>query len=49
MNPNVNQVLTTILNEFKNGHIPEAVAYAMYPIPDIPSAKWSLLNRTIMF
>jgi hypothetical protein len=49
MNPNVNQVLTTILDCFKSGDIPEAVAYAMFPIPDIPSTKWSLMNRTIMF
>lgn len=49
MNPNVQKVLETILSTFKSGDIPEAVAYSIYPIPDIPSAKWSLLNRTVMF
>jgi len=49
MNDRVKQVLNVILDKFKSGDIPEAVAYSMYPIPDIPSAKWSLLNRTIMF
>ena len=49
MNDKVKQVLSLITNKFKNGEIPEAVAYAMFPIPDIPSAKWSLMNRTLMF
>ena len=49
MNTNVKQVLTGILDRFKNEDIPKAVAYSMFPIPDIPSAKWSMLNRTLMF
>ncbi len=49
MNEKVKQVLNVILDKFKSGDIPEAVAYSMYPIPDIPSAKWSLMNRTLMF
>ena len=49
MNDKVKQVLSLIIDKFKNGEIPEAVAYAMFPIPDIPSSKWSLLNRTLMF
>ena len=49
MNDKVKQVLNVILDKFKNGDIPEAVAYSLYPIPDIPSAKWSLTNRTLMF
>ena len=49
MTNRVKQVLETILEKFKSGDIPEAVAYSMFPIPDIPSAKWSLLNRTLMF
>jgi len=49
MNDKVKQVLSLIIDKFKNGEIPEAVAYAMFPIPDIPSAKWSLMNRTLMF
>ena len=49
MNERVKQTLNIILDKFKSGDIPEAVAYTMFPIPDIPSAKWSLLNRTLMF
>ena len=49
MNNKVKQVLGTILEKFKSGDIPEAVAYSMFPIADIPSAKWSILNRTLMF
>ncbi|RPI19470.1 MAG: antirestriction protein [Ignavibacteriae bacterium] len=45
----VKEVLDTLLSEFKNGTIPEAVAYAMFPIPNIPSASWSMLNRLMMF
>ena len=49
MNDKVKQVLNVILDKFKSGDIPEAVAYSLYPIPEIPSAKWSLTNRTLMF
>lgn len=49
MNDKVKQVLSLIIDKFKSGDIPKAVAYAMFPIPDIPSTKWSLLNRTLMF
>jgi len=49
MNDKVKQVLNVILDKFKSGDIPEAVAISMYPIPEIPSAKWSLMNRTLMF
>lgn len=49
MLPRVKEVLHTLLEEFKNGTIPEAVHYSMFPVPNIPSANWSLLNRIIMF
>ena len=49
MNDKVKQVLGTILEKFKSGDIPEAVAYSMFPVANIPSAKWSILNRTLMF
>lgn len=49
MNNKVKTVLQSIIEQFKSGDIPEAIAYSMFPIPDIPSGKWSLLNRTIMF
>jgi hypothetical protein len=49
MQDKVKRVLNTILEKFKTGNIPETVAYSMFPMSDIPSAKWSLLNRTLMF
>jgi hypothetical protein len=50
MLPRVKQVLDQLLDEFKEGSsIPEAIAYASFPIPNIPSAGWSLLNQLIMF
>jgi len=49
MIPRIKSVLDSLLEEFKSGTIPEAIQYAMFPIPDIPSAKWSLLNKLIMF
>jgi hypothetical protein len=42
------EALSGILQEFQQGTIPEAIALAMFPQVDIPSAKWSLLNRLLM-
>jgi len=49
MNENVKSVLNTILEKFKDGSVPEAVAYATFPALDVPSSSWSFFNRTIMF
>lgn len=49
MNDKIKNVLNTIIDKFKSGDIPEAVALASFPIPDTPSAKWSFTNRTLMF
>lgn len=49
MNYKVRQVLNVIVEKFKSGEIPEAVAMASFPVPDIPSSKWSFTNRTLMF
>ena len=49
MQHKVKEVLTNILNRFKTGDIPKAIAFSMFPIPNIPAAKWSLCNRTLMF
>jgi hypothetical protein len=48
MNDKVKQTLQAVLDKFKSGDIPEVVAYAMYPIADVPSSKWSLMNRIII-
>ncbi len=49
MNDKIRNILKQILDKFESGDIPEAVAYAMFPVADIPSAKWSLVNRTLQF
>jgi hypothetical protein len=49
MNTKVKEVLTSVLKRFSDGDIPEAVAFSLYPIPEIPSSKWSLMNRLLMF
>jgi len=49
MNNKVTQVLQVIVDKFKSGEIPDAVAFASYPMPDIPSCEWSFTNRTLMF
>ena len=49
MNEKVKSVLNSVLERFETGNIPEAIAYSMFPFPDVPSAKWSLLNRMLMF
>ncbi len=48
-NEKVKQALESIVQKFNEGDIPEAIAYSMFPIPNIPASRWSLLNRTLMF
>ena len=49
MSASVHETVSGIIASFERGDIPEAIAYSMFPIPNLPSSKWSLLNRTIMF
>ena len=42
MNKNIQKVLASIVSAFESGDVPDAVAVASFPIPDIPSAQWSL-------
>lgn len=49
MNQNVEQALESIVQRFKEGDIPEAITYSMFPIPNTPASKWSLFNRALMF
>ena len=49
MNEKVKSVLNSVLEKFETGDIPEAIAYSMFPFPPVPSAEWSLFNRTIQF
>jgi len=48
MNNKVRAVLEGVLERFKTGDIPQAITYAMYPVPNIPSSKWSFMNRLFM-
>jgi hypothetical protein len=45
----IKEALESILACFESGDIPEAIAYSVFPAADIPSARWSLLNRTLMY
>jgi len=49
MNHRIKEVLDTILERFRTGDIPQAVAYSMFPVTNIPSENWSILNRILMF
>jgi len=49
VNEKVQTALRSIVERFESGDIPEAIAFSTFPIADIPAAKWSLLNRTLMF
>jgi antirestriction protein ArdC len=49
MTQSVSETLNGIVESFKSGGIPEAIAYSMFPIPDLPSSKWSVLNRITVF
>ena len=43
------EVLSAVIQRFKDGSIPQAIALSCFPPANIPARKWSLLNRTIMF
>jgi hypothetical protein len=44
----VQKVLHGILEKFKTGDVPKAIAYALFPIRGTPSNHWSYLNKMIM-
>jgi antirestriction protein ArdC len=48
-NEKVRRALESIVQRFKEGDIPEAIAFSVFPIPNIPACRWSLLNRIFMF
>jgi len=45
----IRDTVNKIIEHFQGGDIPQVITIAIFPIPNIPSAKWSLLNRTLMF
>jgi hypothetical protein len=46
--PTIQDALKSIVTCFESGKIPDAISYSMFPVADVPSAKWSFLNRLIM-
>ena len=48
MNEKVKDILQSIIQRFESGDIPEVIAYSTFPIPNIPAARWSLLNRILV-
>ncbi|HEY3489589.1 MAG TPA: ArdC family protein [Candidatus Deferrimicrobiaceae bacterium] len=48
MSHNVREVLDGIVEKFKSGDIPKAVAFSVFPVPNIPSSTWSFRNRILM-
>jgi len=49
MTATIERTVQSILARFENGDIPEAITYSLYPVPNIPSSEWSLLNRLLMY
>ena len=48
MRDKIKKALEGILARFESGDIPEDVSLVMFPRFDIPSAKWSFLNRLLL-
>ena len=48
MTGKIREALEGVIRCFESGDIPEAIAYGFFPAPDLPSAKWSLLNRILV-
>lgn len=48
MRDKIKTALEGIIRRFESGDIPEAMSLAMFPSFDIPSAKWSFLNRLLV-
>src|SRR3990167_6440715 len=43
----IQSAITSLLDLFRSGEIPEKIAIATNPKFDVPSSKWSLNNRLI--
>lgn len=49
-NKSSSNAITTILESFKSGNIPEAIAYSTFTPPsNIPAYKWTPRNRALAF
>lgn len=45
----VNETLNRLIAKFRSGDVPKAISYSMFPIPNIPSASWTMANRVLMY
>ena len=48
MTKTIKNTLNKILNCFESGNLPKAISYSVFPAANIPSSKWSLINRILM-
>jgi len=48
-NDKVKEAINGIIKLFESGEIPKAIAIAVNPVINVPSSKWSLRNKLIMF
>ena len=49
MTKTIETALKKILKCFESGNLPKAISFSVFPAANIPSLKWSLLNRMLMF
>ena len=49
MQEKVQQALDSLLSLFESGDVPQAISISLLPRFDVPSNKWSLGNRLLMF
>ena len=49
MTDKVQKALDSLLQLFEAGDVPEAIAVTLLPKLDVPSSKWSVSNRLLMF
>ena len=48
MTKTIKTALKKILECFESGNLPKAISYSVFPAANIPSSKWSLINRIVM-
>ena len=45
----IKTTLKKVLECFGSGNLPKAITYSVFPAANIPSSRWSLLNRILVF
>ena len=49
MNEKTKKALDKVLHLFETGDVPEALSITLLPRLDVPSSRWSITNRLLMF